>query len=104
MKADPIRSIVELTSPSAGTFIAKVTPRDAFGNYIGPGYAGRIRVAVRGGRINNDIKPDPDQLGVYSYTIIGVPPGTTPLVQFDVDGVILGNRIPTDTTVTRTKH
>ncbi|HEV8433866.1 MAG TPA: vWA domain-containing protein [Thermoanaerobaculia bacterium] len=95
VKADPIRSIIELTSPSAGTFIAKVTPRDAFGNYLGPGYTSRIRVAVRGGRVNTDIKPDPDQLGVYSYTIMDVPKGTTPQVQFDVDGVILGNRIPT---------
>ena len=97
VRADPIRSLIDLTSPSAGTFVAKLTPIDAFGNYLGPGYGSRIHVIVRGGRLNTDVRVDPDQLGVYSYTIIDVPKGTTPLVQFDVDGVILGNRIPTDT-------
>ncbi len=97
VKADPIRSVINLASPSAGTFIATVTPRDSFGNYLGPGYSSRIRVNVVGGRLNSDIQPDPNQIGVYAYTITGVPKGTKPLVQFDVDGVILGNRIPTDT-------
>ncbi|HEX7191962.1 MAG TPA: vWA domain-containing protein [Thermoanaerobaculia bacterium] len=98
VKADPIRSVINLVSPSGGTFIATVTPRDAFGNYLGPGYGSRIRVNVRGGRLNTDVQPDRDQIGVYSYTIIDVPKGTTPLVEYDVDGVILGNRIPTTDT------
>ena len=95
VKADPIRSIIDLKSPSAGTFIATITPRDSFGNYLGPGYASRIHLNVRGGRVNTDVQPDRGTIGVYSYTIIDVPKGTTPQVEYDVDGVILGDRIPT---------
>jgi len=95
VKADPIRSIVDLTSPSAGTFIAQVTPRDTFGNYIGPGYAGRIRAIVRGGKVRTEVPVDADQIGAYSVTIVEVPKGTTPQVEWVVDGVVLGRGIDT---------
>ena len=93
VRADPIRSIISLTSPSAGTFVAKITPRDAFGNYLGPGYASRIHVLVNGGRLRTEVGADPDQTGVYSYTIAEVPKGMTPQLEVNVDGVILGRRI-----------
>lgn len=99
VKADPIRSTIDLTSPSAGTFIAKVTPVDRFGNFIGPGYGSRIRAIVRGGKLRVDVPDDADQLGTYSFTIVEVPKGTTPQVEVIVDGVVIGNRIPTDTLV-----
>jgi hypothetical protein len=92
VKADPVRSTIALTSPSAGTFIATITPRDAFGNYLGPGYAGRIHVVVRGGKLRTEVAADPDQTGVYSFTIVDVPAGTTPQLEVNVDGVILGRR------------
>jgi len=95
VKPDPIRSIIDLTSPSAGTFIATVTPRDAFGNYLGPGYGTRVRAIVRGGKLRTEIPTDPDVTGAYSVTIVEVPKGTTPQVEWIVDGVVLGNRIPT---------
>jgi hypothetical protein len=93
VRADPIRSIVSLTSPTAGTFVAKITPRDAFGNYLGPGYASRIHVLVNGGKLRTEAGAHPDQTGVYSYTIAEVPKGTTPQLEVNVDGVILGRRI-----------
>jgi hypothetical protein len=102
VKADALRSAIDLTSPSAGTFIAKVTPRDAFGNYLGPGYAGRIHAIVRGGRVRTEIPVDPDQIGAYSVTIAEVSKGTTPQVEWVVDGVVLGRRV--DTAVTKSPH
>ncbi|HEX3580791.1 MAG TPA: vWA domain-containing protein [Thermoanaerobaculia bacterium] len=95
VKPDPIRSLIDLTSPSAGTFIAKVTPRDAFDNYLGPGYGSRVRAIVRGGKLRTEVAQDLDQIGTYSVTIVEVPPGTKPQVEWIVDGVVLGNRIPT---------
>lgn len=100
VKADPIRSVIALTSPSAGTFVATVTPRDAFGNYLGPGYASRIRPLVRGGKVRTEVPVDADQIGVYSVTIAEVPRDTTPQVEWIVDGVVLGRRI--DGEVSRT--
>jgi len=102
VKPDPLRSIIDVTSPSAGTFIATVTPRDAFGNYLGPGYSSRVRAIVRGGKVRTEIPTDPDVTGTYSVTIGEVPAGTKPQVEWVVDGVVLGRGI--DTAVSRSGH
>jgi opacity protein-like surface antigen len=70
----------------AGTFTVVVTPKDRFGNYMGPGAPGRISIAVNGVGTVSAIS-DPKQTGDYVATITGVPAGTVPDIHVTVDEV-----------------
>ncbi|HEV7505503.1 MAG TPA: hypothetical protein VGS07_11370 [Thermoanaerobaculia bacterium] len=70
----------------AGTYTVVVTPKDRFGNYMGPGAPGRISIAVNGVGTVSAIS-DPKQTGDYVATITGVPAGTVPEVHVTVDEV-----------------
>ena len=92
VRADPSKTEVKITAPTNGTSLVNVTPRDSYGNYLGPGYARVIRASVRGGKLRTEVPVDRDQIGTYVFTVADVPPGTTPTVQISVDGVLIGGR------------
>ena len=88
VKPDRANTEVKLTRPAAGTVQITVTPRDKFGNYLGPGYASLVKAQLTStGRITGPT--DPDQIGTYVFTIVGVPSGETPDVDITVDGVLV---------------
>ena len=87
LKPDPSATNVVVTAVQPpGTFTVVVTPKDRFGNYMGPGAPGRIRIAVNGVGTVSAIS-DPKQTGDYVATITGVPAGTVPDIQVTVDEV-----------------
>jgi opacity protein-like surface antigen len=97
IKPDPGATVASLSpGQSSGTWIVVITPKDRFGNYMGPGYSGRLAVSVNGIGTVTAIQ-DPRETGDYVATITGVPAGTTPVVVVVVDGVpvpVPGGTIP----------
>lgn len=93
VKADPVKTTVDVAQTSPGLWSVTVTPRDRFGNYLGPGYASLIRARLRGevGSIS-EVPVDRNQTGTYVFTVRGVPAGTTPSVVVTVNGVIIAAR------------
>jgi hypothetical protein len=88
VKPDPIRTIVS-TIRDGSTAIVSVTPRDQFGNYMGPGYASLIKVNACCSE--REIQPPPvdrDQTGTYVFTLTDVAPDA--IINVSVDGVIIG--------------
>jgi hypothetical protein len=86
-RADASASTVSMTTDAYGVTTLRVTPRDRFGNYFGPGYASLVHAHVRsGGKLRNSVPDDPGQFGTYVFTISGTP-GVTPVVDVTVDGV-----------------
>jgi hypothetical protein len=90
---DPTASVLTATNNGGGTFTISVTPRDRFGNYMGPGYGSIVKATLRstGTLGNRGIAVDTDQSGNYTFTVTGVPSGQTPSVDITVDGVLIGN-------------
>jgi VWA domain-containing protein len=88
-RADAAASLISLTGDASGVWTLRVTPRDRFGNYFGPGYAPLVHATVRsGGRLRSATPDDPGQFGTYVFTISGTP-GVTPTVDVTVDGVAI---------------
>jgi hypothetical protein len=89
VKPDPSRTEVITNRLANGTIQIRVTPRDKFGNYLGPGYDALVNAKVNsGGTLVNRV--DPDQTGTYIFTINEVPEGEIPDVDVTVDGVSVG--------------
>jgi hypothetical protein len=89
VKADPSKTDVKLTRPDPRTVLISVTPRDKFGNFLGPGYASIVKatLAKEGGRITGPV--DTNQTGTYIFTVLGVAAGEKPDVVITVDGVVV---------------
>ena len=69
-----------------GTVTFRVTPRDRFGNFLGPGYASRLRAKVTGrGRPDQKPPEDPEQNGTYFFVVHDVPMEETPKLTVTVD-------------------
>jgi opacity protein-like surface antigen len=79
-------SVVMSPGPAPGTSVVRVTPKDKFGNYLGPGAPGRIQINVIGVGVVSAIA-DPNETGDYEATVSGVPSGTVPNVVVTVDEV-----------------
>lgn len=88
VRPDPIATTISIT-PAAedGTALIAVTPRDRFGNYVGPGYGSRVRATLTGPGTIGSTPVDRDQTGTYVYTVSDLPVGTRPDVAVVVDGV-----------------
>jgi hypothetical protein len=87
--ADAGATAITLTGDASGVWTLRVTPRDRFGNFFGPGYAPLVHADVRsGGRLRSAVPDDPGQFGSYVFTIAGSP-GVTPVVDVSVDGVFV---------------
>ncbi|HEY6138012.1 MAG TPA: VWA domain-containing protein [Thermoanaerobaculia bacterium] len=92
VKADPAKTTVDIAQTQQPTiWTVTVTPRDRFGNYLGPGYASVIKARLRGeiGSITA-VPVDRNQTGSYVFTVRGV--ATAPTVVVTVDGVVIGKR------------
>ncbi|HEX6465490.1 MAG TPA: hypothetical protein VFZ98_13600, partial [Vicinamibacterales bacterium] len=74
-------------NPGARTAVILVTPRDRFGNYVGPGFEGGFSVSVNGasaGKVS-----DPDLTGGYAIHLTGLGPNDDPTIKIDYDGQTL---------------
>lgn len=93
VKVKPDASRSEITTSRAdNTALISVTPRDRFGNYVGPGYASIVKAQInRGGNLVAGLPVDRDQTGTYVFTVTDIPAGETPDVDVIVDGVAIGN-------------
>lgn len=90
----PQNTLVQVSDPARdGSMTVSITPRDRFGNFMGPGYDDRVSVVVSGGTIT-DAVADPAVTGVYQVRVGNVPPGTIPTVTIDVDGIIVRTAMP----------
>jgi hypothetical protein len=92
---DPKNSEVTIVAgPTAGTFQVLTTPRDRFGNYMGPGYDNRVKLVLTGGGNVSGMPADSQQTGVYVVSITGVPTGVTPKADIKVNGVNVRTAMP----------
>ena len=89
IKPEPGRTEIVTRAIDANTFTVSVTPRDKFGNYLGPGYGSLITVANAGAPV------DRDQTGTYVFTVSG-----NSSVDVVVDGVSVGTAAPPSATTT----
>ncbi len=92
VKADPTRTLTATTRVDGTTFTISVTPRDRFGNYLGPGYESIVKAQLLSEGMLLDATPvDRDQTGTYVFTVTQVPAGEVPSVDVIVDGIKVGN-------------
>jgi hypothetical protein len=90
VKPDPAKTVI--TAKRTGTTVlVSVTPRDRFGNYLGPGYASLLSARLSSkGTLSERPPQDRAQTGTYVFTVTNVPAGTTPKIDIVVDGVDVG--------------
>ena len=92
VKPDPARTEITTSRGGDGTVLVQVTPRDRFGNYVGPGYGSIVKAHLNsGGTLVGGTPADRDQTGTYVFTVNEVPTGVTPDLDITVDGVAVGN-------------
>jgi len=91
VRPDPAKT--EIAMSRIGTTVRiSVTPRDKFGNYVGPGYESIVKAKLNGaGKLAERPPLDRNQTGTYVFTVTDVPSGKTPDVDMSVDGVDVGN-------------
>ena len=90
VKADPAKTEVTTTKGPGTLVTVAVTPRDRFGNYLGPGYANLVTAKLESpGKLRSAVPIDLDQTGTYVFEVADVPAGQTPSVKITVDGVEL---------------
>ena len=90
VKPDPAMTQIVTTRAADNTVLVSVTPRDKFGNYLGPGYDSLVNVTLNGaGTLGG--RTDPHLAGTYVFTINDVPAGQLPDATVIVDGVNVGN-------------
>ncbi|HVE69770.1 MAG TPA: hypothetical protein VNI54_00270 [Thermoanaerobaculia bacterium] len=89
VRPDPFMSEIVVSPNVRGVVTVSVTPRDRFGNFLGPGYTSRISAKLASaGRL--DPRPaDRSLTGTYVFTIREVPAGETPRLEILVDDVPL---------------
>ncbi|HEX6642513.1 MAG TPA: porin family protein, partial [Thermoanaerobaculia bacterium] len=90
VNADEAHTEVVTTRIGATTVLVSVTPRDRFGNYVGPGHAVQGQLFSEG-TLLSATPVDRDQTGTYVFEVTGVPAGEIPNLDIFVDGVKVGN-------------
>lgn len=89
---DPDKTEITTRQGADGTVLVQVTPRDRFGNYVGPGYGPVVKGTLNsGGTLAAGMPADPDQTGTYVFTVNEVPTGVTPDLDITVGGIDVGN-------------
>jgi len=76
------------TDSATGDVLVTVTPKDSFGNYVGPGYANFLSAQSSSGTVVLPAR-DPTVRGNYVIRVTGVPPGTDPNVKIVYRGQTL---------------
>jgi hypothetical protein len=88
--ADAPSSIsVTQINATAGTATILITPKDAIGNFVGPGYAPMFGVTVTGGGTPVLPLTDLTTRGEYTLQITGIPAGVDPQVKITYGDEIL---------------
>jgi hypothetical protein len=91
VKADPADTEIRMTRIDTHTVTIAVTPRDKFGNFLGPGHASLVKARLKGeGRVGGPI--DRGQTGTYVFSATELTVNQTPDVTITVDGVVIGSR------------
>ncbi|HYI13091.1 MAG TPA: outer membrane beta-barrel protein [Thermoanaerobaculia bacterium] len=91
VNADPASTEIDVTAVAPpGSFVVRVTPRDRFGNYAGPGYGDRFVATAANGTIAGP-PVDTNQTGDYVFRIDNVPPGENPKIDFTFDNRPVGS-------------
>ena len=89
-KADPSKTEVKTTRTDR-TVLISVTPRDRFGNFLGPGHGADIKLKLKSaGKLASETPIDRTSSGTYVFTVTGVPAGKAPDLEITVDGVQIG--------------
>jgi hypothetical protein len=89
--ADAASSTSSATRGTAtGAVDVLITPKDRFGNFAGPGYAGLFNVSLAGGGTVAPGIDDTTQRGNYVVHLTGVPAGSNPIltVTFGGSGIV----------------
>lgn len=86
VRPDPGTTEIVASKNVRGVVTYRVTPRDRFGNFLGPGYATLLRARL-GGKGRLDPKPpvDREESGTYLFTARDVPEGERPKLTVTVD-------------------
>ena len=61
-------TVVPVAGDIVKRFDVQVTPKDPYGNFLGPGHSGGITVAAKGGKVSGPLRDNLD--GSYTQTII----------------------------------
>jgi hypothetical protein len=95
VKADPAKTEIRMTRSADGKSVEiAVTPRDQFGNALGPGYESKVtaRLISKSGKLTGPT--DTRVNGTYVFTIADVPRDEQPNAEISVDGVVVSNINP----------
>jgi opacity protein-like surface antigen len=75
-------SVVQVQrEPRATTALIVITPRDRFGNYVGPGFENQFNVRADGATVAS--VRDDELTGAYAIRLTGLAPGDDPSVRID---------------------
>jgi hypothetical protein len=91
VKIRPVAVPVTVAPGDGDRVLVAVTPRDRFGNFLGPGYGDRVRATLTGPGTISTTPVDRDQTGTYVFTVSDLPAGQTPNVTVTLDGVNAGS-------------
>ena len=94
VKPDAGRSEVTTSRVDSSTVLVRVTPRDKFGNYLGPGYGPIVKAKLNSeGTLSPGDPIDRNQTGTYEFTVTGMPANTIPDLDITVGGTGTNNPI-----------
>ena len=90
VKADPAKTGILTSRGADRSVLIAVTPRDQYGNALGPGYESKVsaKLITPSGKLTGPI--DRRTNGTYVFTITGVPANEKPEAEITVDGVAVG--------------
>jgi hypothetical protein len=92
VKPDKASTQITTTDMTGGVWQVRVTPRDRFDNYVGPGHGHFVTGTLNGpGTLAAGAPADRNQTGDYVFTISDVPAGVTPDLTVKYDGVPVGS-------------
>ena len=80
------QTVVTVRPPADGRTTIQITPRDRFGNFVGPGFGSVVQVTVKNAPAIVGPVRDPAQTGDYLVDVTGIPPGSSPTIDIAVDG------------------
>jgi uncharacterized protein (TIGR03382 family) len=83
---DPKTTTIAVSAGAiAGTYNVVITPLDRFGNYVGPGFDGRVKITLPAGQGKVASITDPQVDGTYLVQLTDVPAGSDPVVSVVVN-------------------
>jgi hypothetical protein len=85
--ADPNETEIAATKAlTPGEYRLDITPADVFKNFMGPGYADRIKVTLAGGGTLAGPPVDERENGTYTLRVVGIPAGANPTATVVING------------------